>query len=812
MYALFVKVAVENTTYSFDKLFTYIVPDGMNVLRGCRVTVPFGGGNKTRIGMVMDIDEDFEGDPSKLKTVISLLDSEPLLNDEMLSLAVWMKNRYFCTYFDALKLMFPAGAGYKINFVYSLNDEAVLDESAFTDAQMGIISVLQKRDIESKELSEIFGIDDDSLVLKSLIKSGYVKRSDVAKRKIGDAVTKMIRPLDSDGIALTSRQKSVWRTLSDIGSVSVKELAYFTGASAGVIENIVKKGAAEFFEEERYRRPSIAAVSEYENMDVMLSSDQGRVFDDLVDQYEGSDGNISLLYGVTGSGKTSVFLKLIEYVIGKGKEVILMVPEISLTPQTIDVFKRKFGDDIAVFHSGLSVGERLDEWKRAARGEVKIVIGTRSAVFAPFKNLGLIVIDEEQEHTYKSETSPRYHARDIAKYRVNYNRGFCLLCSATPSMESFYCAENGIYGFNSLPERYGYAKVPTVRVVNMGEEMLLGNTTDISYPMKKAIRETLNDGKQAILLLNRRGYNTFVRCTSCHEVVTCPNCSISLTYHAANNRLMCHYCGYSQEFTNKCSSCGQDTVTYSGYGTQRAEETLVQSFPDARILRIDADTVSAKYSLEKKLDAFAAGEYDIMIGTQMVAKGLNFENVTFVGVVSADQSLYSDDFRSNERTFDLLTQVIGRAGRGKYPGRAFIQTEIPENPYLRLAAKQDYFAFYEMEKEFRKAMLYPPYVDILVLGFVGIKEELVHSASETFLHIFSDIAKSEYSQLPLRVMRPSPAAIAKMNNKYRYKIIIKCKNTLKFRELVSRSIKEFCKIKEFSGVTVFADINPYTIL
>ena len=807
---LYALTAVENTSFSFDKLFTYAVPKGMKLLPGVRVTVPFGGGNKTRVAMVMEVSKTYDG--GNTKQVASVLDAEPLLNDEMLALVKWMKERYFCTYFDAVKLMLPGGIGYRLSIGYRISSEKPLEKEAFSDIEWQIMSFLMKSSaaVPAEKLVNQLGISDISPI-DTLVKRGLVIREDMAKRRIGDASTKMVRVVPGYQGRFTPKQRDVWNVLMDVSEVSVKELMYFTGASANIVKALVQNGAAEFFEEEVYRRPRFLTAVLEEEKTVRLSIEQEKVFDQLVDEYESGSG-ISLLYGVTGSGKTSVFLKLIDYVIGTGREVILMVPEISLTPQTIELFRAKFGDDIAVFHSGLSIGERLDEWKRAAKGEAKIVIGTRSAVFAPLRNLGLIVIDEEQEHTYKSESSPRYHAREVAKFRTGYCKAFCLLSSATPSLESYYMVSRGKYGFNSLNLRFGDASIPDVRLVDMNNEVLFGNTTDVSFPLKKALNENLAAGKQSIVLLNRRGYHTFARCTSCHEVMTCPNCSISLTYHTANNRLMCHYCGYSKKFSSECPECGHDTVTYSGFGTQRAEETLAESVPGARILRIDADTTAGKYSLEKKLDAFAKGDYDIMVGTQMVAKGLNFENVTLVGVISADQSLYSDDYRSNERTFDLLTQVVGRAGRGKYPGKAIIQTGIPENPYLRLAANQDYFSFYEMEIMYRQAMLYPPFVDLVVVGFTGEKETAVREGAEYFLRMFSDTAKKEYAELPLRVLRPAPAAVARISNRYRYKLIIKCKNTGLFRELLTRNMMDFAKKKEYSSVTVFADPNPDTIL
>lgn len=505
-------------------------------------------------------------------------------------------------------------------------------------------------------------------------------------------------------------------------------------------------------------------------------------------------------------------MRLIDEVKSDGRGIIVMVPEISLTPQTIGLFHQRYGRSVAVFHSGLSLSERLDEWKRVKNGEATIAVGTRSAVFAPFENLGLIIMDEEQETTYNSESSPRYHARDVAKFRCGYNKALLVLSSATPSVESYYLAKNGRYSLNTLSERYGEAKIPQVTVTNMNLELEKGNDTILSSELLQALQENLQNKKQSIVLLNRRGYNTFASCKSCGNVITCPNCSISLTYHSANNRLMCHYCGYSVPFTKECPNCHENRVHYSGVGTQRAEQQLVELLPDARILRLDTDSTMSRFAYEKKLRLFSDGEYDIIVGTQMVAKGLDFENVTLVGVLSADQTLYGDDFRSYERAFDLLTQVVGRSGRGKFEGRAIIQTYTPENPIIQLAAEQNYPIFYEKEIAIRKAMLYPPFSDICMVGFVGTVESKVREASSVFLSLLSQLARSEFSEQPMRALNPSPALISKVNNKYRYKLIIKCRNSKRFREMISHLLIDFSAKRTYSGVTVFVDMNPDIIM
>lgn len=811
---LLAQLAVENTTYRFDKPFTYIVPEALRaaVRPGVRVTVPFGSGNRTRVAMVLALQEAEQPD-SRLKAILKTLDDEPLLSAEMLELVPWMKSRYYCTLFEAVKLMIPAGIGYKIVNRYRISAAFKdYDRTLYGDLEWQIIQQLSnaKQGMTGAQLMAKLGIDEKCDALCGLLEKGIVIRENAASRNMGDATSKMICAVPDFSGTLSPKQQSAFDTLCDVGTVSVRELSYFTGVSTAVIKALADKGAAEIFEVERFRRPKLSAA-EQNALPKTLSPEQARVAQEILRECDAPEPSVALLYGITGSGKTAVFMHVIRHVLDAGRGVIVTVPEISLTPQTLAVFTAAFGDTVAVFHSGLSMGERMDEWKRVRSGQAKIVVGTRSAVFAPVQNLGLIVMDEEQESTYKSESSPRYHAREIAKFRTNYNRAYCLLCSATPSVESYYMAKSGKYQYHELLNRYGEAIVPDVRLVDMNSEDLYRGKPLISMALARAVSENLEQGRQSILLLNRRGYHTYAVCRDCKTVVSCPNCSISLTYHAANNRLMCHYCGHSEPAYARCRSCGGE-LTFSGGGTQKAEDQLREAFPEARILRIDTDTTANKYALEKKLAAFSAGEYDIMVGTQMVAKGLDFENVTLVGVLSADQSLYSDDYRSNERTFDLLTQVVGRAGRGRFRGTALIQTHVPENPYLHLAARQDYARFFETEIRFRRAMLYPPFSDILQIGFVGEKEETVRLAAEEFSARLCETFSRDYPTLPIRLLRASAASVSRMGGKYRYKIIMKYKNTKQFREIIASLIISFSADKRFSAVTVYADPNPDTIL
>ncbi len=813
MNKLIAGVAVENTVYHFDKIFDYLVPETLSSIEaGCRVMIPFGRGNKKRQGMVMYLKDDISDlEISKLKEVSSVLDNEPVLSEEMLSLTKFMKAHCFCTYYDAVKAMLPAGINYKITTEYSVKKPLAVDLFDLDDETRRVVQFLFKKGtaVKKETLLDAFGYVDSSVV-DEMCKRGILAKNDSTYRKTGDKSVKMVRlndnlPVD---VKLTAKQNTVLELLQTVGSACVKEVCYYTGVTSSVIDSLVKKGFATYFDDEVFRIPK-SNVSE--KREIILTEEQNKAFDKLYGDYKSDKGVVSLLYGITGSGKTSVFMKLIEEVVKDKKGVIVMVPEIALTSQLISIFKSNFPDNVAVFHSGLSLGERLDEFKRVKKGLAKIAIGTRSAIFAPFDDLGLIIMDEEQEHTYKSEGKPRFHARELAKFRTSYNKSLLVLASATPSVETYYNAENGKYEIATLKERYGTATLPDVLIADMNEEVSLGNTSQFSSLLLENIEENLSNKKQTILLLNRRGHNTFVTCRNCRETVSCPNCSISMTYHSANNRLMCHYCGHSVKYDGICPTCNGHSLRFVGYGTQRAEAELAEIFPEAKILRMDTDATMSKSSHEKKLSQFASGDYDILVGTQMVAKGLDFPNVTLVGVLSADQMLYSDDYRSFENAFSMLTQVVGRSGRGESKGRAVIQTFTPENPIIMLASNQDYNAFYTDEIKIRKAMLYPPFVQMCLVGFVCENSVTVSKATTVFMNMLTNKLNAEYSDIPIRILGPSTASIPKVNNKYRYKIILKCRNDSKFREMLSAVMTEFSKLKEYTDVTVYADMHPHEL-
>ncbi|WP_343252501.1 replication restart helicase PriA [Ligaoa zhengdingensis] len=810
---LLAKIAVEKAAYHFDKLYDYLVPEAYRdkVRPGCRVTVPFGAGNRRRQGVVLALEEAGEGaDLSRLKPFALLLDDGAALGPELLELAGWLRENTFCTWFDAVRTLLPPGLGYRLDLTLRTAPEPPGDPDALADDMRALFSFVRGRGRVSRgRLCEAFGLLPDAPALEALLAGGWLLGEESARRKIGDDTVTMARltPDAEDRIGelkLTVKQRAVVELLQSAGTASVREIGYFTGTTRAVAAALGQKGLVEFFKAPPPRAP--LADGDAPPPPLALTGGQQRAYEGLSALYRQGEAAVSLLYGVTGSGKTSVYLRLIEDVVADGRQVIVLVPEISLTPQTIGAFTARFGPRVAILHSALSMGERLEQWKRIRAGEVSIAVGTRSAVFAPFENIGLILIDEEQESAYKSESSPRYHAREVAKHRILRHSAQLVLCSATPSVESYYHAMTGRYRLFTLTERFGHALLPEVEVVDMDGELREGNLSGVSHALGTAIAENLADGRQTILLLNRRGYNTLVKCQNCNTAVTCPHCSIGLVYHQANGRLMCHYCGYSRALAQRCEVCGSDYVKYAGEGTQRLEKELHTLFPSARVLRMDADTTMAKHAYEQRFERFAQGDYDIMVGTQMVAKGLNFPNVTLVGVLAADSTLFGDNFKSEERTFSLLTQVVGRSGRGSLHGRAYIQTHFPENEIFRLAARQDYEGFYQREIATRRLMLYPPFCTLCAVGFTGLEEGAVRAGAQAFLRELTRTARQDYPALPLRVLGPTPGVVPKVGGKYRYKLIIKCKNTRDFRAMLAQVLIWFGRRPEGRKVSAYADL------
>lgn len=811
-------VAVESVAYHFDIFYAYSIGDDLKeqIVPGMRVLVPFGKGkNVKRQGVVFSLEPC--DDPSSYKEIISALDEKPVITAEMLEIARFLKERTFCTCFEGVKVQLPLGLSYKTAVNYFAVASEKSNELTGNEKQLYDLMLTFEGFCDKRSLYNTLGFDQSCDAMEKLVNKKLVTKSYDALSRMGNATHKKVmlnmseEEIYDEFPKLTPKQKSVIRVLADIGKADLNEICYFTGVTPSVVANLCKKGIADVIDEEYYRIPQTLTVDSKSSADIILTKKQNKAFSNIISKYK-NGGGVSLLYGITGSGKTSVFLRLIDEVIADGRQVIVMVPEIALTPQMMSIFKGRYGDNVAIFHSALSAGERRDEYKRVSDKKAQIVVGTRSAVFAPFDNIGLIVMDEEQEHTYKSESTPRYHARDVAKFRVARHRGLLLLASATPSLSSFSNAKNGKYSLEVLDERFGDAVLPDVTVVDMKQERKSGNKYNISSALLELLEKNLEDKKQSILLMNRRGFNTFAACDECGSVINCPSCSISLTYHSANNRLMCHYCGYSMPFTNVCPECSKQSVRYAGYGTQRVEKEIEELLPEARVIRLDTDSTSTKHSFEKALTAFSKGEYDIMLGTQMVAKGLNFENVTLVGVINADQQLNNDDFRSGERTFDLLTQVVGRSGRGKYKGTAVIQTLEPENNVIKLSEKQDYDSFYNLEMMIRRAMIYPPFCDICEAGFICTNEVKALNTAKDFLAQIRDLTAGKYADEKIIVLGPMPPRISKINNKYRYRLIIKCKNTKRFRSMISELLIKFAKDKKYNDVTLTVDINPESLV
>ena len=743
-----VGVAVSNATFHFDKLYTYaVMPDQQNAVKlGSMVLVPFGRGSRARMGVVLACDA--EPESAKLKYLFDVAPASACLTPELLRLVHFLKERTFCTYYEAVKAVIPYGAQYK---------PAV--------AADGVTPVLQKQ---------------------------LTRHTENSYRLVGELPPKP-KP--------TAKQLAAVALLGG-GPRTLNELED-KGISRAVLDNLCAKGVLECSKVNK----SIDLYSSIplKNEPITLTQEQQAAYDALLPKLEDDAPHSALLYGVTGSGKTLVFLKLIARCLEQGRRALVLVPEISLTPQMILRLKSQFGRRVAVQHSALNHTERLLQWQMIQDGGADIVVGTRSAIFSPLENIGLIIIDEEQEHTYRSESAPRYSAHEVARQRAAENGALLLLASATPSTESFYAAQHGRTQLVRLTQRYGGNPLPTVQIVDMRAELVAGNPREISLSLEDAIRRNLDAGKQTILLLNRRGYQTMAQCEDCREVLKCTKCSVPMVYHKAAHKVLCHYCGSQMEPPTVCPACG-GKLQYRGFGTQKAEEELAKLFPDARVLRMDQDSTAAKDAHEKLLARFANHEYDIMVGTQMVAKGLDFEDVTLVGVLGIDSLLFAQGFRAYENVFSLITQVVGRSGRAKDPGFAIIQTTDPDNPVLNLAAAQDYDAFFEQEIAYRKLGLYPPFCGLCVIGFAGAKEIEVARAAARFAALLGQQAAKQ-PDLPLRVLGPTPGSIEKINDTYRYKLTIKCRNARRFRDLVRSTLERYEQEKLPSKATVAVDLH-----
>ncbi|MBP3312087.1 MAG: primosomal protein N' [Butyricicoccus sp.] len=809
-------VAVDAVTFAIDKLYDYLLPADLaeGAAVGSRVLVPFGRANKRSEGVILAFRDGASRE--KLKAVSEVLDERPVLDAFQLKLAAWMREHLYCTYYECIRTILPVGLWFKRKDTYTLDADAQTVQALTEEGFGRLLSVFSEQG-QSRTLEEIKILLDGRSVsgqLDELCRRGALSYHSNIAQRAQDKTERMYRLAVDAGEAMTRESRSrrspvrqdVISCLSDGQGMSKQELQYMTGVSDSVLRTMVKNGLLEPFQEERFRTPDFADIMP--EPPKALTEAQQRAYEDIRALLQTHAPAAALLHGVTGSGKTQVYLKLIDDVLADGRAAIVLVPEIGLTPQFIRVFVARFGDTVAVLHSALSAGERYDSWKKIRSGAARVVIGTRSAVFAPVQNLGLIVIDEEQDGAYQSDRSPRYHARDVAKFRAAQQNALLLLGSATPSVESYFGAESGKYPLFSLPERFGSGGLPQVLIADMRGLSRQGLTGSVGPVLREELEKNLANGEQSILFLNRRGANRVIGCSVCGWVPECPSCSTTMTYHSANGRAMCHYCGASIKIGDSCPECGSYHLFMETPGTQRVEEELRALFPGARVLRMDADTTAAKNAHEQLLESFGAGKADILLGTQMVTKGLDFENVTLVGVLDADQSLYAQDFRARERTFSLITQVVGRAGRRDRQGRAVIQTFSPEHPVILAAARQDYLGFYERELESRRATQCPPIHQLLLLSASGEDEQAVLSALLRLKTRLLSLMEGQFADFKYPVLGPAAANVVRVAGRYRYHLTIRCPDNKRRRLLVSGVMREFSADKRNRGVSLFADLNP----
>ena len=810
------KIAVSAANFAIDKPYSYRIPEAMELQPGQRVMVPFGRSNRHTEGVVLSVEE---GSTSGLKPVSSSLDDAPVLSRRMLQLAAFMRERYFCTFFDCIRVMLPAGLWFQSKDTYSLTEDLSWQEKSIRQADA--IAILQLLadcggSCTGKLLRETVSEEEAfEKAVTYLLKKKWITAQRSFSRKTLDKTERIAALAVSAEEALeyasrrpksAAMQRSVLELMCSIGQAAVKEICYFTGCKITTINKLAELGFLSLWEKPVLRCREIQPAK----LDgpLVLSSAQQAAYEGLVRQMAGEKPGTALLYGVTGSGKTAVYMKLIQNTLDQGRQAMLLVPEIALTPQLLGLVAAYFGDSVAVLHSSLPATERYDQWKRVKSGDAKVVVGTRSAVFAPCPNLGLMILDEEQEHSYKSENAPRYSAREIALWRGMKENALVLLGSATPSVESMFYAKSGIYTLYTLKERFGGRNLPKVQIVDMKEELKNGNDSSLSYALQDAVGQTTENGKQSILFLNRRGNSRALVCVDCRSIPECPRCNVRLTFHSANSRLMCHYCGYSEPAPVRCQ-CG-GPMKQLGTGTQKVQEELQTLFPGIQVDRMDTDTVSAVNTHEKILDHFKTENIPVLIGTQMVAKGLNLPNVTMVGVLDADLGLYNDSFRAAETTFNMLTQVVGRAGRGDSEGKAWLQTMNPQHKVITLAANQDYDGFYDMEIGLRRVQNAPPFGDLAMVTFTGMDEARVLHGAAKFKNSLNALLKSiEYQAEQCTVLGPAPCPVPKINYNFRHRLTLRCRMTKQLRMLLAHLLRQFSQDRENRGVTAFIDVNGY---
>ncbi len=820
----YVTVYILDAPYQIDIAYTYYIPaelDGL-VYPGRFVTVPFGQGNRRMQAVVYSLTD--KAPRHTPKPIHSVADDKFTLDDDTLSLCLFLKEYTLCSFGEALHAVIPSGAFAKLRERYRIADKIPADVRLNEECRELLKFIKLAGQVTSDEIKERFGEKSRRLLL-NLEKGSFIVSD---HEMIGQTNNKFRELLFCDlsteeylAITIADDKKSKLRSpahldllkiIHDNPGIEKNELLELSGASAAQLRSFLKKGFVRVEKQEIYRDP-YADIGETMPENI-LSPAQKTAFDEIASLYRSGEAKAALLFGVTGSGKTRVIKAMIDEVLSSGRTVIMLVPEISLTPQTVRIFCAYYGRRVAVIHSSLSEGERFDAWKRIRGGEVDLVIGTRSAVFAPIPRLGMIVIDEEQEHTYKSDSAPRYHAKDVARYRCGRQKALMLLASATPSIESYYRAKNGNYSLVKLTERYGSATLPEVKICDMREELRAGNTSPFSREMLARLENIKSESRQAILLLNRRGYNNFVLCRGCGEVIKCSHCSVSMTFHRSSRGeggyLMCHYCGTRIDTPRECPACQSPHITYVGCGTQRAETELNNLIPELSVLRMDADTTTTKNSYDNMLGAFRRREADVLLGTQMIAKGHDFPDVTLVGVINADTALNLDDYRAGEKSFSLLTQVIGRAGRAEHPGIALIQTFSPSNEILNLACRQDYEKFYEQEIKLRESYVFPPFCDIAQFNISASEEREVLNIAANLLTNLKELTENSFSDVKYVAFGPFEAPVYKINEKYRMRMVLKCRQGKRTRELFSALLtKTGAGIGKKVSLTV--DINPSSI-
>ncbi|ELU9025097.1 primosomal protein N' [Enterococcus faecalis] len=805
------KVIVDVPTMQTDQPFTYLVPENLNeqLAVGMRVEVPFGNGNRHVQGFVLAIEPMaatvLDETNVQLKELVAVLDLKPVLNTEMLALADYMKEKTFAFKITCLQTMLPSvmRADYQ-KYIY-LTDE--LSEELQDQLFYGLEEISWDQAQERGLLPQLMALRKQQ---KVDIRYEVTTRNKVKMVRFIQAA-KEFEQLEEIRLGLrkgAKKKEQLLYYLQRLGTekvTAVKEMKEL-GFSTALLNEAAKNGWLTFIEKEAYRDPFANQTFE-KTTALSLNVEQQVAVETILQSVQEQQSQTYLLEGITGSGKTEVYLQVIAEVLNQGKTAIMLVPEISLTPQMVQRFKSRFGEHVAVMHSGLSQGEKYDEWRKIERGEAEVVVGARSAIFAPIENIGVIIIDEEHEASYKQEETPRYHARDLAIWRSEYHHCPVVLGSATPSLESRARAQKNVYQRLRLTQRANQAAtLPTIDVVDMRQEVENGNVSSFSMSLQEKLQERLEKNEQSVLLLNRRGYSSFVMCRDCGYVLPCPNCDISLTLHMDSKTMKCHYCGHEERIPYRCPNCGQDKIRYYGTGTQKVEEELQTLLPDSRILRMDVDTTRRKGAHEKILRTFGEGQADILLGTQMIAKGLDFPNVTLVGVLNADTALNLPDFRSSERTFQLLTQVSGRAGRAEKPGEVIIQSFNPEHYAIQLAKAQDYEDFYTKEMYIRHRGDYPPYYFTVQITASHPEE------NEAAKQMFQIARKLKQGLSPQAILLgPTPNAIMRVNNRYFYQVIIKYKQEPMLQPLLKEILTDTQRATA-RGLKLSIDAEPMNFI